>query len=91
MALPVYGCIRIHVKNSSSKTVDEDKATVALRTDGRLRGTWEQSLGSRAGKAATEPIQQIVCVCGRAGNQLVFHDVRLDVLKSVVKLLLAAL
>lgn len=38
-----------------------------------------------------EPLQQIVSVCGKAGNQLVFRDIRLDVLKLVVELLLAAI
>lgn len=85
--LCTYSCQEFLFQNSRWR----DKATVALRTDGRLQGTWEQSFGSQARKAATEHIQQIVCICGRAVNQLVFHDVRLDVLKLVVKLLLAAL
>lgn len=38
-----------------------------------------------------KPIQKTVSVCGKVGNQLVFRDIRLDVLKLVVKLLLAAL
>lgn len=38
-----------------------------------------------------KPLQQVVSVCGKAGNQLVFRDIRLGVLKLVVKLLLAAI
>lgn len=61
-----------------------------LETKGRLQPAWEWSFGSQAGKAAPKYIQKVVCICGRAGNQQIFCDIRLEVLKSVVKLLLAA-
>lgn len=47
-------------------------------------------LAPRLGKLLQSTSSKFVCICGRAGNQQIFHDIRLGVLKSVVKLLLAA-
>lgn len=90
MALPVYGSVHIHVRNSSSRTVDETKPQPRWGPRGGCNQLKNRVFGSQAGKAAPKRIQQVVCVCGRAGNQLMLPDIGLDVLKLVVKLLLVA-
>lgn len=91
MALPVYGSGCIHVKNSSSRTVDEEtKPQEGCRPRGGCNQLGNGVLAPRLGKLLQSTSSKFVCICGRAGNQQIFHDIRLDVLNSVVKLLLAA-
>lgn len=88
MALPVYGSGCIHVKNSSSRTVDEEtKPQEGCRPRGSCNQLGNGVLAPRLGKLLQSTSSKFVCVCGRAGNQQIFHGIRLDVLKSVVKLL----
>lgn len=67
-------------RQSHRSAADQGEAATSLGMEFWLPG-WESC--SKAHPAS-------LCICGRAGNQQIFHDIRLDVLKSVVKLLLAA-
>lgn len=67
-------------RQSHSSTAGRGEAATSSGMEFWLPG-WESC--SKAHPAS-------LCVCGRAGNQPIFHDRRLDVLKLVVKFLLAA-
>lgn len=66
-------------RQSHRSAADQGEAATSLGMEFWLLG-WESC--SRA--------HPVVCIGGRAGNQQIFRDTRLDVLNSVVKLLLAA-
>lgn len=67
MALPVYGSGCIHVKNSSSRTVDEEtKPQEGCRPRGGCNQLGNGVLAPRLGKLLQSTSSKFVCVCGRA-------------------------